>query len=92
MPFEGFPTTLPEFERRFADEVACTNYLRSVKWQRRDSVARSAAAAGPTGSATRPRAVRRVPSLGHFRDDVPPARGASTVSSTISSLPVCLRS
>lgn len=32
MPFADFPTTLPEFERRFADEVACTNYLRSVKW------------------------------------------------------------
>jgi transposase-like protein len=32
MPFEDFPTTLPEFERRFADEVACAEYLRTVKW------------------------------------------------------------
>ena len=32
MPFDDFPTTLPEFERRFADEVACNEYLRTVKW------------------------------------------------------------
>lgn len=32
MPFDDFPTTLPEFERRFGDEVACWNYLRDVKW------------------------------------------------------------
>jgi hypothetical protein len=32
MRFDDFPTTLPEFERRFADEVACNEYLRSVKW------------------------------------------------------------
>jgi hypothetical protein len=31
MRFEDFPTTLLEFERRFADEVACNDYLRSVK-------------------------------------------------------------
>jgi transposase-like protein len=32
MPFDDFPTTLPEFEHRFADEVACNEYLRTVKW------------------------------------------------------------
>jgi hypothetical protein len=32
MTFEDFPTTLPEFDRRFADETACIEYLRSVKW------------------------------------------------------------
>jgi hypothetical protein len=32
MPFADFPQTLPEFDRRFGDEVACWNYLRDVKW------------------------------------------------------------
>lgn len=32
MPFEDFPTTLPEFDRRFGDEVACWNHLRELKW------------------------------------------------------------
>jgi transposase-like protein len=32
MRFDDFPTTIPEFERRFSDDVACRQYLRSVKW------------------------------------------------------------
>ena len=32
MPFEDFPSTLPEFDRRFGGEVACWHYLRRLKW------------------------------------------------------------
>lgn len=32
MPFEDFPTTLPEFDRRYGDEVACWNHLPELKW------------------------------------------------------------
>ena len=32
MRVDDFPRTLPEFERRFGDEVACWNFLREAKW------------------------------------------------------------
>jgi len=32
MDARGFPTSLPEFQRAFPDEAACTAYLESVRW------------------------------------------------------------
>jgi hypothetical protein len=32
MPFDDFPRTPAEFERRFGDEVSCWEYLRALKW------------------------------------------------------------
>lgn len=32
MDHRGFPTSLPEFQRVFPDDVACAAYLESVRW------------------------------------------------------------
>src|ERR1019366_3544227 len=32
MDIRGFPTSLPEFQRVFPDDVACASYLETVRW------------------------------------------------------------
>jgi ISXO2-like transposase domain/Transposase zinc-ribbon domain len=59
MDIRGFPTSLPEFQRVFPDDAACSRYLESIRWPDGFSCPKCGLAGEPYRFATRSSVVLR---------------------------------